>query len=64
MKRITINNLKAFVVAALVKEGMAVEQAEIVGDVLAVTDAYGTHSHGTKNLHNYIRKARSGGVDL
>lgn len=64
MKRITINNLKAFVVAALVKEGMAVEQAEIVGDVLAVTDAYGTHSHGTKNLHNYIRKARSGGVDF
>jgi len=49
---------------ALVKEGMKPELADITATVLTKTDAFGTHSHGTKNLHNYIKKSRVGGLSL
>ena len=62
--RIKLNDLKGFCVAALEKSGMKPEHAIITADALSETDAYGTHSHGTKNLHGYIKKARAGGLDI
>ena len=62
--KIKLNDLKSFCAAALEKAGMKAEYAVITSDVLSETDAYGTHSHGTKNLHNYIKKARAGGIDI
>jgi len=59
-----IGDLKAFCEKALEKEGMKPEYAKITAEALAETDGYGVHSHGTKNLHNYIKKARAGGLDL
>lgn len=64
MSRIKIEDLKAFCAKALEKEGMKSEYAKITAEVLSETDAYGTFSHGTKNLHNYIKKCRAGGMDL
>lgn len=64
MARIRIDDLKSFCRKALEKEGMKPELAEITATVLTKTDAYGTHSHGTKNLHNYIKKSRVGGLTL
>lgn len=64
MGKINISDLKEFCSAALVKEGLKKEYATIVADVLSDTDAFGTNSHGTKNLHNYIRKYRAGGIDI
>lgn len=64
MAYIKIQALKDFCTAALIHEGMSEAFAKIVAEVLAETDAYGTHSHGTKNLHNYIRKFRVGGADI
>ena len=64
MNTIKIEDLKAFCATALKKEGMREDYAVICAEVLAETDAYGTHSHGTKNLHNYIKKCRAGGADL
>ncbi|HOK43144.1 MAG TPA: Ldh family oxidoreductase [Thermoclostridium caenicola] len=64
MARIKIQDLKNFCINALEKEGMKPELAVITATVLTKTDAYGTHSHGTKNLHNYIKKARAGGLTL
>ena len=64
MAHIKIEDLKAFCASALVHEGMSKDHADLVAEVLAETDAYGTHSHGTKNLHNYIRKFRVGGIDI
>lgn len=64
MSKIKISELKGFCKDALVKEGMKEEYAEIVAEVLSETDAFGTNSHGTKNLHNYIKKARIGGLDI
>ncbi|HWR23559.1 MAG TPA: Ldh family oxidoreductase [Feifaniaceae bacterium] len=64
MSKIRLEDLKAFCEAALIKEGMKPEHAAVTAEVLSVTDGYGVHSHGTKNLHNYIKKARAGGIDI
>lgn len=64
MAKIKLEDLKAFCAAALEKEGMKPEYAKLTAEVLSETDGYGTHSHGTKNLHNYIKKARAGGLDI
>lgn len=64
MAKIKLEDLKAFCKANLEKEGMKEAYAEIVAEVLSQTDAFGTNSHGTKNLHNYIKKFRVGGIDI
>ncbi|MEA4893708.1 MAG: Ldh family oxidoreductase [Oscillospiraceae bacterium] len=64
MAKIKLDDLKAFCAAALEKAGMKPEYAKLTAEVLSETDGYGTHSHGTKNLHNYIKKARAGGLDI
>ena len=64
MAKIQLKDLKAFCKEALVKEGMKEIYADITATVLSETDAFGTNSHGTKNLHNYIRKFRAGGIDI
>ncbi len=63
-KTIKLDDLKKFCFQVLVKEGMGEEDARITAEVLSEIDGYGTHSHGTKNLHNYIRKMRAGGIDI
>jgi len=64
MSRIRIEDLKSFCASALEKAGMKSEYAIMTAEALAETDGYGTHSHGAKNLHNYIKKAKSGGIDI
>lgn len=64
MNRIQINDLKDFCVEVLLREGMSEVDAEVTATALAETDALGTHTHGTKNLAGYIKKAHSGGVSL
>lgn len=63
-KTIKLDDLKEFCFQVLLKEGMNEDDARITAEVLSETDGYGTHSHGTKNLHNYIRKMRTGGMDI
>lgn len=64
MAKIKLGDLKDFCKKALVKEGMKEAYADIVAEVLSETDAFGTNSHGTKNLHNYLKKFRAGGIDI
>lgn len=64
MAKIKLEELKAFCAGALERAGMKPEYAKLTAEVLGETDGYGTHSHGTKNLHNYIKKARAGGLDI
>lgn len=63
-RAIDIQGFKDFCTNALIKEGMTNDYAKITSEVLCETDLFGTHSHGTKNLHNYIRKIRAGGMNL
>jgi len=64
MACIKIADLKEFAKTAFVNEGMSAEYAEMCADSLAETDAFGVHSHGTKNLYNYIKKLRCGGANI
>lgn len=64
MNLIKLDDLKIFCEQALIHEGMRAEDARICAEVLSDTDAFGTHSHGTKNLLNYIRKFRVNGADI
>lgn len=64
MSRIRIEDLKAFCIKVLTQEGMKEDDAAIVAEVLAETDAFGVNSHGTKSLLNYVKKARAGGLDI
>ncbi len=64
MKRISIGSLKLFCARSLVEAGMSAQDADITAQVLVETDAFGTHSHGTKNLYGYIKRARAGGMSM
>lgn len=63
-RKIKLENLKRFCTKALEKAGMRSDYAEITAEVLAETDAFGTHSHGTKNLFGYVKKAQVGGMEM
>ena len=63
MKVITLEALENLCVTALLHAGMERPAAETTARVLCRTDAYGTHSHGTKNLYDYIRKIQCGGME-
>lgn len=63
-KQIKLEDLKKFCAASLMHEGMSEQNAVITAEVLAETDAYGTYSHGTKNLYGYIKKARVHALDI
>ena len=62
-KRIRIADLESFCEKSLIKEGMDEEDARITAEVLAETDAFGTHSHGTKTCTG-ISKVPGGGMDI
>jgi len=62
-KRVCQKDLEKFCSDALQKYGMNEEDAAVTGEVLSVTDAFGIHSHGTKNLRMYIEKIKAGGLD-
>lgn len=63
MKTISEKALIDFCVKALKKYGMNDDDAYITGKVLAGADAFGTFSHGTKNLRMYIEKVKAGALD-
>jgi len=58
------NELRKFCKAACEKYGYTPENADITAKVLTETDMMGTHSHGTKNLCNYLRKGEAGGIKV
>lgn len=62
-KRIFEKDLIEFCKNALIQNGASEQDALISAKVLTETDAYGTHSHGTKNLRMYIEKIKAGGLD-
>ncbi len=63
-KRIEIRKLEEFCAGALTAAGMEASHAAVTAKVLTWTDSFHVHSHGAKNLYNYIRKIRQGGMEL
>ncbi len=62
-KRLSVEKLRKFCVEALMKAGLQPDDAAIVTDVLVMTDMWGTFSHGTGALRNYLISLRAGGMD-
>jgi ureidoglycolate dehydrogenase (NAD+) len=62
-KRILPDKLNSYCVQALTKVGLTPKDAQTISDVLVVTDTWGTFSHGTGALLNYIYAIKAGGID-
>jgi ureidoglycolate dehydrogenase (NAD+) len=62
-KRVLPEKLKKFCVDALTKAGLKPQDALIVAEVLVMTDTWGTFSHGTGALANYVNTMKSGGIN-
>ena len=54
--------LHRFTVKAFRRAGLSEADAKIGADVLALTDAWGTFTHGTKSLRGYLRRLKAGGL--
>jgi LDH2 family malate/lactate/ureidoglycolate dehydrogenase len=61
-KRISADNLTKFCVSALTTAGLTPAHAQTVADVLVMTDTWGTFSHGTGALRNYVNTMKTGGI--
>jgi LDH2 family malate/lactate/ureidoglycolate dehydrogenase len=61
--RVVPENLTKFCVSALTKAGLTPQNAQIVAEVLVMTDTWGTFSHGTAALANYVNTMKAGGID-
>jgi ureidoglycolate dehydrogenase (NAD+) len=62
-KRVLPEKLKKFCVDALTKAGLKPQDALVVAEVLVMTDTWGTFSHGTGALANYVNTMKSGGIN-
>jgi ureidoglycolate dehydrogenase (NAD+) len=62
-RRIRIDDLQDFCVAAAVKSGMRPDDARVTARVLVTTDSWGVSTHGTKHLRLYLARIRGGGID-
>lgn len=62
-KRILPDKLSAYCVQVLTKAGLKPADALVIADVLVTTDTWGTFSHGTGALGNYVNTMKAGGID-
>jgi LDH2 family malate/lactate/ureidoglycolate dehydrogenase len=54
--------LHRFTAKAFQRAGLSEVDAKTGADVLAITDAWGTFTHGTKNIRGYLRRLKLGGL--
>ena len=62
-RRVSPEKLKTFCAYALQSVGLDENDALTTAEVLVTTDMWGTFSHGTNHLRNYIKKIRAGGIN-
>ncbi|MBN9615785.1 MAG: hypothetical protein BGO25_03820 [Acidobacteriales bacterium 59-55] len=62
-KQVSVEGLKKYCIKVLSKAGLSRSDADTVSEVLVMTDTWGTFSHGTGALVNYVRALRAGGID-
>lgn len=61
---VPIDKLRAFCQSAMEQAGADSEYAGTVADALSTTDSWGTFTHGSKLLFDYLRRVRAGGMSL
>jgi LDH2 family malate/lactate/ureidoglycolate dehydrogenase len=62
-KRVSPKKLQEFATYALQSVGFDEKDANTSAQVLVTTDTWGTFSHGTNHLRNYMKKIRAGGIN-
>ena len=60
---VRVQPLTEFCVEALRRAGLDEMDARTTANVLVMTDTWGTFSHGTGGLFNYVRSIRAGGIN-
>lgn len=60
---ITYSALKSCISDILRRTGMSSDHADVVAEILAMTDLRGVHSHGAAMLAGYVKKFQSGEID-
>jgi len=60
--RVSIADLHDFCCQALGRVGADPEYAATVAEALVMVDSWGTFTHGTKLLFDYVRRIRAGGI--
>jgi len=60
--KISVPRLEAFCIDALRTAGVNENDARATAEILVLIDTWGVFTHGTKNLHGYIRRIRAGGI--
>jgi len=63
VKRVRPGKLRELCIHALQGVGLDDKDAATVAQVLVTTDTWGTFSHGTNHLRNYLKKIRAGGIN-
>src|SRR4051812_46787414 len=61
-KRVSPEKLTEFCIKVLTSAGWRAADARIIAEVLVLTDTWGTFSHGTNALANYVNTMRLGGI--
>jgi LDH2 family malate/lactate/ureidoglycolate dehydrogenase len=59
---VSYDALHHFTAKAFHRAGMSGNDAKIAADVLTLTDAWGTFTHGTKSVRGYLRRLKAGGL--
>jgi ureidoglycolate dehydrogenase (NAD+) len=61
-KIVSFDALHRFTAKAFQKAGLSEADARTGADVLVLTDAWGTFTHGTKSVRGYLRRLKAGGL--
>jgi ureidoglycolate dehydrogenase (NAD+) len=61
-KRVSPADLQQFCTDAMIRCGLSREDAAVTAEVLTTTDTWGTHSHGTRQIHPLMRTVKAGSI--
>lgn len=61
--KVSVSDLEAYCMRAMLKAGMREEDAQTTADVLVTSDTWGVYTHGTKQLRPLLIHMRDGGLD-
>ena len=62
LKQVSVERLKEYCIEVLSKAGLSRDDSNTVSEVLVMTDTWGTFSHGTGALANYVNTMKTGGI--
>jgi LDH2 family malate/lactate/ureidoglycolate dehydrogenase len=62
--RVTFDQLRQFITAAMTRLGLPQADAAVVGRLMAEADLQGSDGHGVIRLPQYARRIRAGGINL